>query len=229
MKAKKIIARKKSVLRLKNFLPKFRVNEGSELEPINLNEYMRNKTKKQIVFGATLEGGAPLPNDIVCMPDGVFGGKAAVGTSKPTPYRLEFTAQVPNEEPFIFRTTLNVYVRTKDTDIAEYNNEKMRKFKVQEIMRKSFMHIGPTAYPMEPVLSEAMALGIEVGMGYGRGALGPVHPILGKAAQFSGDFKEENANPSENSRPEIQNKLQLIQRPEFRPGIAPTPTATKPM
>lgn len=101
-----------SILSLKKPLPEFKINEESEMDPIDLHWYLNqenNVTAEVITFEGGLIDGSPLPDGVVCTNDGAFGGIPEEGTAKPNPYQLEFKAIIGKNPPFIMETKLWIY------------------------------------------------------------------------------------------------------------------------
>lgn len=207
------------VLKLKKKLPVLRANEGSEIEPLDLKNFLSIPPALHTT-PLTITPKTALPAGLVCTEDGILGGTPVVGTAKPTPYSIVFMIAMTDQPPLTLSTSLFIYARLSSDVVRDYNDEAVRKYKLQQAIRAVYNQVLPADFPKAPNLLDNKGQRLAQGQNFDQGL---VHPILAQAVQFSSAHSSENPNPSENNQPDIQNRLELVQRPENAPRFNPTP------
>jgi len=109
-------------LELKQGIPTFTVNEGSALEPIDLNDYIGNPSGEALQFSAELAGGGSLPAGITFSPDGVLNGTPQLGTKSTSPYEITVVAFHPKATPLVLNLKLMIHEVPGKINLDDFKN-----------------------------------------------------------------------------------------------------------
>jgi hypothetical protein len=107
-------------LKLKQAIPLISVNQGSELEPVNFNDYIDNPTGESLQFSVELVGGGSLPAGIVFSKDGILSGTPQLGTANVLPYEMTVVAFHPAVSPLVMHCKLIIREVPSKIDVDEF-------------------------------------------------------------------------------------------------------------
>lgn len=107
-------------LKLKQSIPVISVNQGSELAPINFNDYIDNPIGEALRFSVELVGGGALPAGIIFSQDGVLSGKPQLGTANVLPYEMTIVAFHPAVSPLVMHCKLMIREVPGEMDVDEF-------------------------------------------------------------------------------------------------------------
>jgi len=109
-------------LKLKQSVPSISVNQGSELRPINFNDYIDNPTGEALRFSVELVSGGSLPAGMVFSQNGVLSGTPQLGTTNVLPYEMTIVAFHPAVSPLVMHCKLFIREVPGTVDINEFKN-----------------------------------------------------------------------------------------------------------
>lgn len=97
-----------SKLTLKQQVTDIVINEGAQLEPINLLDYIDKPAAAKLQFTSELVDGGTLPSGIAVSRDGVLSGVAKIGTARGKPYEITVVAFMPEALPLVMHIKLTI-------------------------------------------------------------------------------------------------------------------------